>query len=134
MEPIEVVAAVRREDDRYWAVRRTASGKHAGLAGMWEYPGGAVEEGETLEAALRREMEEEFGVRITIHGCLDRITTSSGRTPYQVWFFGVVFQDLPTLRVHDAEGWFTIDELLVQKHLPAGRLFNEKLAMRRAHV
>jgi 8-oxo-dGTP diphosphatase len=65
---IEVVCGViRGSDGRYLACRRP-EGKH--LGGMWEFPGGKVEEGEEPSAALVRELREELGVEVTVEGAL----------------------------------------------------------------
>lgn len=60
---IEVVAAVVTREGRYMIARR-APGKH--LAGYWEFPGGKIEQGETPEESLQREIQEEFGVHAKI--------------------------------------------------------------------
>ncbi|QLA15881.1 (deoxy)nucleoside triphosphate pyrophosphohydrolase [Desulfolutivibrio sulfoxidireducens] len=56
---LDVVAAVIWRDGRFLAVRRPP-GK--AMAGMWEFPGGKVEAGETPRAALARELREELGI------------------------------------------------------------------------
>jgi A/G-specific adenine glycosylase len=60
-ERIEVAVAVIERDGRYLLQERPAGGL---LAGLWEFPGGKVEPGETVTAALRREVREELGVGI----------------------------------------------------------------------
>jgi 8-oxo-dGTP diphosphatase len=60
---IHVAAAViRGEDGRILLARRPG---HLHQGGLWEFPGGKVEAGETVEAALQRELLEELGIRPT---------------------------------------------------------------------
>lgn len=56
---IDVVAAVIWRGSRFLAVRRPPGRPQAGF---WEFPGGKVEPGETLEQALARELDEELGI------------------------------------------------------------------------
>ncbi len=58
-----VSAAVIRRDGRVLLAQRPANGL---LGGMWEFPGGKVEPGETLPETLRREIMEELGVEIEV--------------------------------------------------------------------
>jgi len=60
---IRLVAAVIERDGRYLITQRRAS---AVLPGLWEFPGGRVEEGETDEQALGRELLERLGTKAAV--------------------------------------------------------------------
>ena len=62
IDRVVVVAAVIEQNRRFLVARRL-EGTH--LAGCWEFPGGKVHDGETLEHALEREIEEELGSHIS---------------------------------------------------------------------
>lgn len=60
----DVVAAVTvRDDGRVLVARRRQEDM---LGGLWEFPGGKREDGESLPDALRREMQEEMGVEVVV--------------------------------------------------------------------
>ncbi|MBI3604296.1 MAG: 8-oxo-dGTP diphosphatase MutT [Nitrospirae bacterium] len=59
---VQVAAGLILSEGRYLIARRKAE---AYLGGLWEFPGGKREAGESLEGCLRRELREEIGVGIT---------------------------------------------------------------------
>jgi len=60
---IDVVAAIIRRDTKILITQRLDD---VHLARLWEFPGGKVEPGESLEVALRREIQEELGIKIRV--------------------------------------------------------------------
>ena len=61
---IDVVAAVIKKDNKYLIAQRNRN-KH--FAFYWEFPGGKVDQGETFEIALQREIKEELSIDIKIY-------------------------------------------------------------------
>jgi (d)CTP diphosphatase len=60
---LDVVAAIIKRDGKILLARRPESGDQAGL---WEFPGGKVEAGETQPEALARELLEELGIEASV--------------------------------------------------------------------
>lgn len=71
--PIEVAAGLVFRHGRLLITQRY-SGVH--LGGLWEFPGGKRKADETFEACLRRELEEEVGIKVAIHDLIESITHS----------------------------------------------------------
>ncbi len=73
--PIVLVAAVALVDrDGRVLIAKRPEGK--AMAGLWEFPGGKVDPGETPEAALIRELDEELGIQVPAR-CLAPLTFAS---------------------------------------------------------
>jgi 8-oxo-dGTP diphosphatase len=103
----QVVGAALVRDGRVLAARRTTP---AAAAGRWEFPGGKVEDGETPDAALVREVAEELGIVIVVRRWL--AGTAPIGTAYEL---SVAVADLvtgePQPVEHDQVRWLSADEL-----------------------
>ncbi|KQN26552.1 NTP pyrophosphohydrolase [Sphingomonas sp. Leaf33] len=64
---LHVVAAALIDGDGRVLVQQRPAGTH--MAGLWEFPGGKIDAGETPEAALIRELDEELGIAVA-QACL----------------------------------------------------------------
>ncbi|WP_284987800.1 (deoxy)nucleoside triphosphate pyrophosphohydrolase [Arthrobacter sp. fls2-241-R2A-172] len=97
---------------RLLAARRTAPPQ---FAGMWEFPGGKVETGETAEAALHRELAEELGVEVRLGQELESGKsagwTLNERASMRVWFAELTAGEPRPLEDHDELRWMSLEGL-----------------------
>src|SRR5699024_8017858 len=78
MEVTTVVAGILFEDNQVLIAQRASNDK---LDGKWEFPGGKLQENETNEQGLRRELQEELGVETNMHTFLgENMHQSSSKT------------------------------------------------------
>lgn len=87
---IEVSAGLVFRSGQLLITQRLA-GAH--LAGLWEFPGGKREPGESFEECLRRELHEELGVRVCVHEEIERITHSYPEKTVHLRFFRCTLAD-----------------------------------------
>ena len=115
---IRVTAAIIELDDQILIAKRKS--KDDIFGGLWEFPGGKIEDGETPEECMARELMEELEIEVEV-GTL--ITSNKHRYPngifellaYRVQHICGNF----VLNDHDEIKWITIDELSNFKFPPA---------------
>jgi 8-oxo-dGTP diphosphatase len=101
-----VVGAAVVRDGRVLACRRTAP---PAAAGRWEFPGGKVEPGESPEAAVVRELREEFGVEASVTRWLDGAAAIGDTHELRVAVVAIAGDPAPV--EHDAIRWLGPAEL-----------------------
>lgn len=124
---VVVGAAILREGRVLLAHRRS----RGEVAGGWEFPGGRVEPGESLESALVREVTEELGCRIQV---LDWLPLESAVADHLVLLVATaqLLDGEPVASEHDEVRWVDSAGLAGREWLPADRPFLPEL--RRALV
>lgn len=122
----QITAAIIRQEQQYLICQRAHDDE---LPLLWEFPGGKLEPGETLEECIIRECQEELGVDIRICG-------EFGRTsyPYKQWELVFTFFDAeiaagtPVTTVHEQIRWVSAAELKDYTFCPADVEIVEKLS------
>ena len=118
MKKIEVVAAILHRDGAYFATQRG----YGEFEGMWEFPGGKIEPGESSEDALKREIQEELGVDIVIEDliCTTEYDYPSFHLTMHCYLCRVEAGEIE-LREHKSARWLRPEELGSVEWLPADK-------------
>ena len=124
MKTIEVVAAVIHKDGAYFATQRG----YGEFEGLWEFPGGKIELGESHECALKREIHEELGVRVSVEDfiCTTDYNYPSFHLTMHCYLCNIESGEIE-LREHKSARWLTADILDSVEWLPADLEVVEKL-------
>ncbi len=116
MKHIEVVAAIINQEGTYFATQRG----YGEYEGMWEFPGGKIEPGESEEEALQREIHEELGIDVIVDKLL--CTTDYNYPTFHItlhFYFCHIKAGEIELREHKAAQWLAPETLNSVEWLPA---------------
>ena len=121
---IEVVAAIILEKERIFATQRG----YGEFKDGWEFPGGKMEQGETPQQALRREIKEELDTEIEVGDLIDTVEYDypTFHLTMHCFFCTIKSGDL-VLKEHEAAKWLTRETLDSVDWLPADKGLIEKI-------
>ena len=125
MKTIKVVAAIICDGDRVFATQRG----YGDFKDGWEFPGGKIEDGESPEDAIVREIREELGADIRVKGFLTTVEHDYPQFHLSMDCFWaeLVEGSKMTLLEHEAAKWLTYENLASVDWLPADVKVVEKV-------
>ncbi len=117
---IDVCCAIIKKDGKILAAKRKPIGLRGG---MWEFPGGKIEENETPEECIKREIIEELGMKIEIIKKLPTVKHSYHDINIRLTpFFASALSEITRLESHEKADFFEKSELSNLKWSEADRL------------
>ncbi len=125
MKRIEVVAAIIVRDHEVFATQRG----YGEWKDWWEFPGGKIEEGESPQDALKREILEELNADISVGELLDTIEWDYPTFHLTMHCFVCsLLSESLHLNEHEASAWLTADTLHSVRWLPADLALLDKIS------
>ena len=118
-QSIDVVAAVIKKNNLFLLANRSFE---ANSPGIWEFPGGKVEQKETFVSALVREIEEELSLKIQVCDKITSIDLKKSDKHISVhYFYALIMSGHINLNVHSEFKWVARDQLSFFKYIDGDR-------------
>ena len=125
MKTIRVVAAVIRNRNKVFATQRG----YGEYKDWWEFPGGKIEEGETPQQALIREIKEELDVDIKVGEIITTVEYDYPEFHLSMdCFWAKVVSGQLTLLEHEAAKWVSLKKLDTVDWLPADKIIVDMIS------
>ena len=106
---INVVAAVIMKNDLFLIANRSFEDNSQGI---WEFPGGKVEENETFTSALIREIREELSLNIKVGNMIATIDLNkTDKNIYVHYYYAIILSGQISLNVHSEFKWVSHPQL-----------------------
>ena len=106
---IDVVAAVIKKNDLFLIANRSFEDNSQGI---WEFPGGKVEENETFNSALTREIKEELSLNIKVGNMIATIDLNkTDKNIYVHYYYAIIVSGQISLNVHSEFKWVSHTQL-----------------------
>ena len=100
---IDVTAAVIMKNDLFLIANRSFEDNSQGI---WEFPGGKVEENETFTSALMREIKEELSLNIKVGNMIATIDLNkTDKNIYVHYYYAIILSGQTSLNVHSEFKW-----------------------------
>ena len=113
---IKVTGALLRLEDKYLICKRDSKGS---MPGLWEFPGGKLEVGESLEDCIKRELKEELDIDAKIGKLFTSYIYSYSHITYHLFFYEILsFEGVIKMNVHKKIIWETVDRFKYYDFLP----------------
>lgn len=125
MKTIEVVAGIIKQNGKIFCSARG----YGDYKGFWEFPGGKIEQGETREQALARELKEELDIDVSVgnHVITVEYDYPTFHLTMHCFYCEIVHGEIKLLEHEDAK-WMLPSEMHTLKWLPADDAIIEKIA------